>query len=49
MIGVLVGGGLWQIGEIPAVAWASAVLTGIGLLSLLLGLQGRTPGENDVA
>ena len=39
MIGVLVGGGLWQLGGITAVAWSSAALTGLGLLSLLWGLH----------
>jgi predicted MFS family arabinose efflux permease len=44
MIGVLVGGGLWQLGGITAVAWSSAALTGLGLLSLLWGLH-RWRGE----
>lgn len=39
MIGVLAGGGLWQLGGITAVAWSSAALTALGLLSLLWGLQ----------
>lgn len=48
MIGVLVGGGLWQLGGITAVAWSSAALTGLGLLSLLWGLH-RWRGEGDGA
>jgi predicted MFS family arabinose efflux permease len=43
MIGVLIGGGLWQLGGIAAVAWTSALFTGIGLLSLLWGLHGWVP------
>jgi predicted MFS family arabinose efflux permease len=39
MIGVLVGGWLWQLGGITAVALSSAALTGLGLLSLLWGLH----------
>lgn len=42
MIGVLVGGWLWHIGGITAVAWTSTGLTGIGLLSLFWGLHGWT-------
>lgn len=42
MIGVLVGGWLWQLGGITAVAWSSAGLTGCGLLSLWWGLHGWT-------
>jgi len=45
MIGVLLGGGLWQVGGIAAVAWSSAFFTGIGLLSLLWGLHGWKPGK----
>lgn len=45
MIGVLLGGGLWQVGGITAVAWSSAFFTGIGLLSLLWGLHGWKPGK----
>ena len=40
MIGVLVGGLLWQFGGITAVAWTSAGFTVIGLLSLVWGLHG---------
>ena len=40
MIGVLIGGFLWQIGGITAVAWSSAGFTFLGLLSLLWGLHG---------
>ena len=40
MIGVLVGGWLWHLGGITAVAWTSMGLTGIGLLSLFWGLHG---------
>ncbi|EKD37531.1 MAG: major facilitator superfamily MFS_1, partial [uncultured bacterium] len=46
MIGVLIGGGLWQAGGITAVAWTSAFFTGIGLLSLLWGLHGWSPARN---
>ena len=42
MIGVLVGGWLWQLGGIHAVAWSAAGLTGCGLLSLWGGLHGWT-------
>ena len=40
MIGVLVGGLLWNIGGITAVAWTSAGFTFLGLLSLIWGLSG---------
>ncbi len=40
MIGVLIGGFLWQAGGITVVAWTSAILTVIGLVSLIWGLQG---------
>lgn len=40
MIGVLLGGWLWQLGGITVVAWTSAAFTAIGLLSLLWGLHG---------
>lgn len=40
MIGVLLGGGLWQWGGIGAVAGCAALLTGCGLLSLLWGVHG---------
>ncbi len=40
MIGVLLGGWLWQLGGITVVAWTSAGFTAIGLLSLLWGLHG---------
>lgn len=40
MIGVLVGGGLWQLGGIGAVSLAAALLTSLGLLALLWGLSG---------
>ena len=40
MIGVLLGGSLWQLGGLKAVAWTALVLTGLGLLSLLWGLHG---------
>ncbi len=40
MLGVLLGGWLWQLGGITSVAWTSAGLTAIGLLSLLWGLHG---------
>jgi predicted MFS family arabinose efflux permease len=40
MIGVLVGGTLWHYGGIAAVAWSSAGLTFIGLLSFVWGLHG---------
>lgn len=40
MTGVLIGGALWQIGGITAVAWTSAGFTVLGLLSLVWGLHG---------
>lgn len=40
MIGVLLGGWLWQKGGITAVAWTSAGFTVLGLLSLVWGLHG---------
>lgn len=40
MIGVLIGAFLWQIGGITAVAWTSAGMTLLGLMSLLWGLHG---------
>jgi MFS transporter, DHA1 family, inner membrane transport protein len=40
MLGVLLGGWLWQLGGITVVAWTSAAFTAIGLLSLLWGLHG---------
>ncbi len=40
MIGVLIGGWLWQVGGITAVAWTSAGFTVLGLLSLVWGLHG---------
>ncbi|MBU1565191.1 MAG: MFS transporter [Proteobacteria bacterium] len=40
MIGVLLGGWLWQAGGITAVAWASSGFTILGLLSLIWGLHG---------
>jgi predicted MFS family arabinose efflux permease len=40
MIGVLLGGWLWQLGGIHAVAWSSAAFTVLGLFSLLWGLHG---------
>lgn len=43
MVGVLIGGYLWRSGGIASVAWVSAGLTGLGLLSLLWGLQGWKP------
>ncbi len=39
MIGVLVGGFLWEIGGIITVSWISAVATLLALLSLLWGLS----------
>ncbi len=40
MIGVVLGGFLWESGGITAVAWSSAGLTCLGLLSLVWGLHG---------
>lgn len=40
MVGVLTGGFVWKSGGIAAVAWLSAALTVLGLLSLLWGLRG---------
>ncbi len=45
MVGVLVGGFVWKSGGITAVAWLSAALTVLGLLSLLWGLAGWKPHE----
>lgn len=39
MLGVLAGGVLWKFGGISAVCWSSAVVTFLGLLSLLWGLK----------
>jgi len=50
MIGVVVGGLLWELGGITAVAWSSATLTCLGLLSLLWGLHGwkrKVGGQHD--
>jgi predicted MFS family arabinose efflux permease len=47
MIGVLVGGGLWHYGGITAVAWSSAGLTFLGLLSFVWGLHGWQHHENN--
>ncbi|MFW2367096.1 MAG: MFS transporter [Desulforhopalus sp.] len=47
MIGVLIGGTLWQVGGIITVAWTAAVLTLLGLLSLFWGLSGWHPGRNE--
>jgi predicted MFS family arabinose efflux permease len=43
MIGVLAGGILWKVGGITAVAWTSAGLTAVGLLTLVWGLYGWRP------
>jgi len=40
MTGVLAGGYLWKMGGIQAVSWTSALLTCLGLASLLWGLKG---------
>ena len=40
MIGVLLGGWLWQKGGIIAVAWTASGFTVLGLLSLVWGLHG---------
>jgi len=48
MIGVLIGGSLWHIGGITAVAWTSAGFTLLGLLSLLWGLQGWQHGKKSL-
>jgi predicted MFS family arabinose efflux permease len=45
MIGVLIGGLLWKVGGIAGVAWAAAGLSALGLLSLLWGLHGWSPGD----
>ena len=47
MIGVLTGGLLWRSGGIQAVAWFSAALTCLGLLSLLWGLKGWRPAAGE--
>lgn len=47
MIGVLIGGWLWNTGGITAVAISSTGLSGLGLLSLVWGLHGWTrPGRD---
>jgi predicted MFS family arabinose efflux permease len=43
MLGVLVGGWLWQLNGITMVSWTAAGLTGIGLISLVWGLHGWSP------
>jgi len=43
MIGVLLGGWLWQMGGITVVAWTSSGLTVLGLLSLIWGLRDWRP------
>ncbi len=43
MLGVLLGGYLWRGFGITGVAWGSAGLTAVGLLSLLWGLKGWKP------
>jgi len=48
MLGVLVGGWLWQLGGIAVVSWTAAGLTGIGLLSLVWGLHGWNPTKHDL-
>jgi len=40
MIGVLLGGILWNYGGITAVCWSAAGITALGLFSLLWGLSG---------
>ena len=44
MLGVLAGAALWQLGGIWGVACASALFTGLGLVSLLWGLSGWQAG-----
>ncbi len=46
MIGVILGGFLWGLGGITAVAWSSAGLTCLGLLSLVWGLHGWKRQDN---
>lgn len=48
MIGVLLGGWLWQGGGITAVAWTASGFTALGLLSLIWGLHGWKRQELDV-
>ena len=45
MIGVLVGGFLWEIGGITAVSWVSVAATVMGLASLLWGLSNWKQGS----
>ncbi|MGW8195592.1 MAG: MFS transporter [Desulforhopalus sp.] len=47
MIGVLIGGSLWQFGGIKTVAWSASFLTLLGLLSLLWGLHGWRQGTDE--
>ena len=45
MIGVLVGGFLWEIGGITAVCWVAVTATVLGLASLLWGLSNWKQGS----
>ncbi len=47
MLGVLVGGWLWQLDGITLVSWTAAGLTGLGLVSLVWGLHGWTPRKHE--
>jgi predicted MFS family arabinose efflux permease len=40
MLGVVLGGVLWQLGGIRAVCWSAAALTLLGLFSVIWGLHG---------
>lgn len=53
MLGVVLGGILWEFGGIQAVCWSSAAFTFLGLLSVVWGLSGwqreiavHKPGKN---
>ncbi|MBW1634656.1 MAG: MFS transporter [Deltaproteobacteria bacterium] len=47
MIGVLIGTFLWEMGGIAGVAWTASGLSALGLLSLLWGLHGWNPCEEN--
>ncbi len=49
MVGVLIGGWLWQWGGIGAVAWSSAGFSALGLVALLWGLHGWSRKTADPA
>lgn len=46
MVGVLLGGLIWQVGGITAVSWSSACFSLLGLLSIIWGLRGWNREKN---